>query len=709
MSSVGSDSGGWRPPERLRDLSGGRRRRFGDFFRSFGVRAARAALALVLVAFAVFLAFQLRDGFERRAKVLEAPARDAEALSEEASEVVSRGIELTQFDDRGRPLVRITAAEALGRSDDTQHFTGVEVRVFEIVGGQDAVIAADELLLNTSIESFEFLGNALLVAEGLELSGPRLQFRRVPDRLWSTDPVQFQTENFFGIAASLQFRLDSGDVVLSGVVAEPVDRDGFSAIAERARFDRATAETRLFGDVEIASEQFRLASDESVVLRRDPERDWMRSVLAGFGTVLHTLPPPGEAAGSEEPENGPGVRFFGDEVEIELDAGRTPRIVRFLSDPVVEAGENELRGERGQLELDADGKSERLRLFGEVTSRLVAGAESEFRIAIQSETLEVRFDEQGEVSEARYQGRVAARYGGASASAEEADWNGEDTLTFRGSPHVVDESLLELESRDLRLIVGELGRVEAEGAVTARFLPDQVRWLPGEFDEAAVASDAATLESGTGRGVFTGGVRLLFGPNRLVSELLEVDAGARSLLAEEGVESSLEFAGAAAEERGATAASEAAEDSSGAGERSLRFDAWARRFTYDAAGSRLSYSGAPRLEQRSESGELSRVSAGSIETQLLPDGSVGAVIGELAARFERGSSRVEGQRIRYEPDGDRIEAWGRPAVVAVDGRFSEGGHLALDFRREYSEIGPTPGRRAVTRVEVRRPAAPGPS
>ena len=147
------------------------------------------------VGFAAFLALQLRESFARR---FGGPDERARRGCPKNRRRWSPGpSSLTQFDDRGRPLVEITAEEALGRrTDDRQRFSGVEVRVFEIHDGSDAVVAADELLLGTDGEALEFLGNALLKTPGLELSGPRLQFRRAPDRLWSSDPVQFRTGRF---------------------------------------------------------------------------------------------------------------------------------------------------------------------------------------------------------------------------------------------------------------------------------------------------------------------------------------------------------------------------------------------------------------------------------------------------------------------------------------------------------------------------------
>ena len=644
-----------------------------------GRRVARLLSVAAFVGFTALVFVRLREGFEKRSGD---PTRAATSVPEEPEEVVSRAIEFTQFDERGRPFFQVRADEAVGPSDGAQRFLGVEVRLLRVYGDRDALVAADELLLDARSESLEFLGNALLSLDGLELAGPRLVFRRGPDRLWFPDPVQFVSDDFVGVAASLRFQVDLGKVTLTGVVAEPTEPDGFSVVAGRASFDRNTEVTSLFGEVEIASERFALTSRRTVTAHREAGR--MRSLEAGFGSALRITDP--DAA---------EVTLRGSDLEIELDDGRIPRVVRVLDRPVLRDGSVELRGQRARLDLDAAGRPERFRISGEVTSRLeVEGAGS--RVRIRAQEMEMDFDDgDGQQAGASYRGAVEARYGRARATAEVADWNGEDTLQLGGAPRITDSSLAELEAEEVRLVVGEASRIEAEGSVTARFLPDRLGWLPGDFAGAGLSARSATLVSGAGRGAFGGGVRLLFGRNRLSAEALEVDAGAGTLHATGGVATSLEFE---------PAASGGAPGDSGASgppaPRTVVFDAASERFSWERGAARLAYEGAPRLEQQPEPGEPRLVTAGRIEAELLDSGEIEAVVGLRSARFERGSDRVRGSRIRFEPGADRLEAWGSPAVLEVGGRLSRGGYLDLAFDEDRSEIASTRARRAVTTVRI---------
>lgn len=664
------------------------------------------AITLLLFAgFAVFLVLRLQEGFERRAAEW---FGSADEVPVEREEVVSTEVEFTRFDEQGRLVLEGRAEQALGRSDGQQRFLEVEVRLIEVLADGDAVVAADELLLDPRTEAVEFIGNALLSVEGLELSGPHLHFRTAPDRLWSRDPVQFRSDDFVGIAASMQFEVAAGDVSLQGVVAAPATDDGFSVTAERVRFDGDTADTSLFGDVEITSSALTLFSRESVVARRDLERGRMRSIEAGFGTELTFLDPSDPVGDSAMEATEERLVLRGDRLEISLEDGRIPRRVEVQENPSLHrAPGTELRGDEATFELDSGGTPERLGMTGEVRSRLPGGPGARYLISVESSDLEVDFDPEGEIEGASFRGRVRARHGRASATAESAFWDGEDTLVFEGNPRVVDSSLLELESGNLRLVIAEPSRVEAEDAVTARFLPARLDWLPGEFEGVVLTGDSAVMETGSGEGVFAGGVRLLFGRNRLVSDKVSVDAEARMLDATGAVVTSLELEippvdAGAADRQDRDADPPAAE----AGPPPFVFTARAERFRYEATGAQLSYGGAPQVERVEASGEVSRLVAGRIEADLTAEGSLGALRGVQGARFERDTSLVRGSRIRYEPGADLLLAWGAPAVVSVDGRTSEGGLLELALGDDRTEIHPTRARRALTRASISRREGP---
>ena len=137
------------------------------------------------------------------------------------------------------------------------------------------------------------------------------------------------------------------------------------------------------------------------------------------------------------------------------------------------------------------------------------------------------------------------------------------------------------------------------------------------------------------------------------------------------------------------------------------FAARADRFHYDAAAGRLAYEGSPRLEREEPSGDVSSLTAGSIVGDLGPDGSLRAVRGIQAARFERGDNVVRGSRVRFEPADDVLSAWGAPAVISIEGRSSEGGFLELSLADDRSNLHPSQAGRPVTRVRIANPEPGG--
>ena len=671
-----------------------------------------------LLGFTAFVVVQLREGFERRKSD---PTSREEGIAEESEEVLSRGIEVTAWDAQGR-LVEIAAEEAFGPSGGNQRFRGVEVRLPGVHQGEDAVIAADEMILGARRESLEFLGNAVLTASGLELAGDSLRFRPGPDRFWSSEPVLFVTSDFRGIASSFRFLIGPGEVRLSGVVAEPVDEGGFGAVAGQAAFDQATGQVTLGDEVELSSPDLLLTSREVVVLRRGREGKRLRWVEAGFGTRIRILadrhseaeaPGAPGVVGVDSTEADTAFLLASDEVVVELSEGRTAKAVEFVSDARITGTESRIRGDRGRLDLDPDGSPTLLRLEGGTSAELPIGSDG--RIArVRSERLETGFSDRDRLGSARFQGRVEASYGRATATGQEAVFDGEETMVLTGgSPRVSDPSLMEIEGARVSFRFRETGELEVEGGASARFLPDRLDWLPGSAAAAGVTSETAVMDGGSGRGTFRGGVRLLFGANLLGADLLEVDAEVGTLRASGKVRSSFAFAAARAAESvpdipplaenpgSRTSVGGPSEPHGpGAAAEPFRFEGRAERFSYEAETARFSYEGSPEIERRQEE-TLTLVRAARVLGEIGPDGVVVAVVGENGARFSRDAHQVSGSRIRYEPETDRLHAWGAPAIADFDGKTTRGGRLDLDLGEDRSEVYPTQATRAFVRVKLK--------
>ena len=359
-----------------------------------------------------------------------------------------------------------------------------------------------------------------------------------------------------------------------------------------------------------------------------------------------------------------GVRLHGDEVEIELDGGRNPRTVRVPGNPFVTSDGRELRAEQAWLDLGEDGLPERLRLRGEVTSSLPAGPDGESRIAVEADEMVIGFDGQGQLAEAQYRGAVAARHGGASASADAADVGRQGhprpagiaarggflarrTRGRRPAPHRRRGEPPRGPGSGHRALFAEPAGL-ASGPLR-RGGPDQRRGQPRERFRTR-------RFPWRGCGCCSGGTASSRRPSRWMRARAPSTPRAGS-----GAPSKSRFRRRPSRERrrGPPAPADSGGDADG-GSRSppegetFAFDARAERFSFLAAESRLSWEGAPRLEQRSAAGGVSRVSAGRIEAELR-DGSLAAIVGEhgapLRARGERGEGRPDPIRARPGPSG----------------------------------------------------------
>ncbi len=686
-------------------------------------RLGRLASLAAFLGFTLFLGRELRESFARRG----APPTTGQAQTEEPDEVVSRALEATAFDSDGA-VVEIRAAEALGHSEGRQRLLDAEVRLAGADEGRDVVLAADELILDIggSIAVLDFIGNAVLRTERLELAGPHLRFRGAPNRLWSIDPVQFATEDLIGIAAGMQFRVGTGEAHLQGVTAGPPPGKadpgaGVRISAGRAHFDPWEGVVTLEEEPHLTSGRLELRSRSPVLVRRDLERSQTRSVESGFGTEVVVHPPgsqdtePGAGATSEAMT--PAVTLHSDLMEIELGPAAVPATVRATENVVLARGDTELRAERARLQLTPEGSTEHLELNGSVEARLETASGGRL-VFLEAERMETGFRSDGGFGAADFSGGVSARMGSTTSTSETARWNGRDTLELEGEPALTDPALLDLESPEIRLTLGSESRVRARSGVMVRFAPGALGWLPGKHHEAALTADRADLSAGSGKARFQGGVRLRFGPNRVSSGGLEVDAEAGKLVAAGGVDSALEFPRPASSEEPAPADGEerpapvaagpsAAEDGEvrapGAAPEPFAFRASANLMAYDAATSRLSWRGVPRLIHRFSEDDPSELIADRLDAAISPDGAASAVTAEGDARFEWEAGRIEGARIRYRPGLDELEAWGAPAVMEADSRRSEGGWLRVGLSETKSRIHPRETRRVETRVKVRRP------
>ncbi len=589
---------------------------------------------------------------------------------EQNGDVVSNGIRVVQVDERGRRIAEISAEESIAASGSERRFRGVLVRFLETHGEEDTIVEADELLLHTERESFQFLGHVLLSSTDLDLAGPELQLRRNPDRLTAPEPMLIRTGNFHGVAGSLDFQLSSGLAILRGVAVVADDPEGIVAVADVARVDQMSGDIHLLGDVEVASSGFRLRSSRTVELRRDPVAGRVTGLSSGFDTSIEVL---------EESDAAAVLTARGDEVDMDLDRRRRPRIIHITGGASFTDPENgEARGESAETRFDADGNPAALHLVTDVRTRVVAPGTDNW-IQAEAVAAHVGFNEDGSLGSARYWGGVEIRHANVSASAASATWDGANTLALKGTPRIEDRALLELHGEDMRIELGSPGRIVGDGGVVGRLLAGKAGWLPGSPEGVSIIGDRAEIETGSGKARFSGRIRMAFQESRLTAGALSLDAGARTFVMDGGVDSLMQFG----------------KDD----ENPIAFSVRSESLRHGVDG--LEYSGAPVLEHRSRDIE-NRLEAQRIVAEIDEDRNLSRIVGSGSARFQRGTSRVSGNRIRFDPGAEMLQAFGTPAVVESGAKRSEGGEVAIALDADRWDILPSSTRRTETTLRVQR-------
>ena len=266
--------------------------------------------------------------------------------------------------------------------------------------------------------------------------------------------------------------------------------------------------------------------------------------------------------------------------------------------------------------------------------------------------------------------------------------------------------------------------------MTARFISERLAWLPGTFDSVVLTGATAVVEAGTGRGAFTGDVRLLFGRNRLSAGEVEVDAEAQALAASGDVRTALEFdlpdpeasepaagdpaAGNSPAGDSPTGDSSSSDPAGRARRTTLRrppFHSPSRRgpirFHYDGRSRAPRLRGLAPAGARGALGRCQQPDRGEHRGRPRPRRLASRRPGIQAARFERGDNVVRGSRVRFEPADDVLSAWGAPAVISIEGRSSEGGFLELSLADDRSNLHPSQAGRPVTRVRIANPEPGG--
>ena len=143
-------------------------------------------LALFLVCTG-YVVHHLREG-------MRSPTVDALDIPDEPENITSRQVELEQLDSEGNTAWTLTAAESVGQTESGQQFRDAEIHFNAGADDTPVVVTAD--LCNVRRDSSVHLQGNVVVRDNtsLRLEAESLEFRRFPDRVWSSEPVRYFKE-----------------------------------------------------------------------------------------------------------------------------------------------------------------------------------------------------------------------------------------------------------------------------------------------------------------------------------------------------------------------------------------------------------------------------------------------------------------------------------------------------------------------------------
>ncbi|HXV62328.1 MAG TPA: LPS export ABC transporter periplasmic protein LptC, partial [Vicinamibacteria bacterium] len=232
------------------------------------IRFLKRGLLLLFVASGAYVSHQVWQGLR---------GRESRSLSslDEPVDPTSRQIEIQQLDSEGNVAWTLKAAESIGRSESAQQFRQVEIRFAAGKEETPVVVTADRCELRND-EAVFLEGNVVVRDEGsLRLEAATLEFRRKPDRVWTTEPVRYFRDGLAGDAGSMRYLIGEGNLELEEGVSMTLQRGSDAPVevtSKRAVLKRRQNWLRYVDDVHVRHSDRSLAcNDLQVYFSEDRE------------------------------------------------------------------------------------------------------------------------------------------------------------------------------------------------------------------------------------------------------------------------------------------------------------------------------------------------------------------------------------------------------------------------------------------------------
>ena len=635
------------------------------------IRIVRHLLFGLLVASTAYVGYFLWNGVRERKP-------SGVDLLDEPQAVTSRQVELEQLDSEGGTAWSLTAAESVGRTESGQQFRDVEIH-FDAGADETPIVVTADFCEIGKQNAAHLEGNVVVVDDTtVRLEADSLEFRRFPDRVWSTEPVRYSKKGLSGTAGNMSYiikrgHLDFGEGVemtLSGNDEEPTHIRSVSASMRRNRHF-----VRYIDDVRVRQGNRRLRGND-LKLFFDESNDELKRLEALEDVVLSMQVAESDVGTTENEEdsasltNEPGLkRLESERVEMLFrPGGETLERVRALDGGRLTLKPPEgsrkglhktLEGHLLAFEFNDSGELTKLRGRGGVTLTLTpaAGGPEEKKI-VRARELVSDFDPvTGDLVEARCSRAVEFEQGDVRASSDRGLYRASDArLVLTGAPRLWDpRASVEAERIEIDVDSGDIEAFENVRSASLDEAGGAALFPSSKNEPVYFVAEHLAYDRALDLAVYTGAARGFQGPNRVEGETIRLFQSTGDLVAEGGVRTVLVQELPEGEAPGDPTVTRAA------------------TLHYRASEERLEYRG--EVQMRSE--EM-RLDGESVDVVLLEGGGgVAELLAEGEVRIETADGRAAGDVARYLPDEKSMTVRGPEAWLENAGKLTEGKQLTF--------------------------------
>ncbi len=608
---------------------------------------------------------------------------------DEPASPTSREVELEQLDSEGRTAWSLTAAESFGQTEAGQIFKDVAIR-FNAGDETPVVVTADHCEIKSN-RAVHLEGNVVVVDDtSLRLEANTLEFRRFPDRVWSTEPVRYSKTGFSGTSGSMAYTINRGELYLNDGVAMTYSEDGDAPVDVQSRsatLMRNRHWVQYIDDVRVVQANRRLNANDLQIHLDDTDQFVTR--VEAFEAVdlrLRVASAPRSATDETEDEDvgssvdasaaltsEPGSkRLLTERLEMDFQEGGETlsrvraldggKLIMLLPEEATDGLDKTLEGNLLAFEFDENGELIEVRGRGGVELVLTPRNSGEETKIVRSRQLESEFDPRsGDMIRAECSRSVSFEQGAVRATADLGVFEAKASrLILTESPRLWDPTAnlladrieLDMESGD---VTGE-GRVRASGRIAS----EGVGVFPGSGSEEKrpvhFVSDHMAYSRASDVAKYRGAARAFQGENRIEAESIEIHQKTGDLIADGSVRSVfLQMANP--------------DDPA----KPVPTHTRAEGMVYRAKEQIFEY----RVDARMQSSKMT-LSGASIDVKLSAEGGgVQEIVASGEVAIETAEGKASGDDARYLPKDESMTITGEEAWLENAGKVTEGKQLTF--------------------------------